>query len=141
MNKWILIKCLIQFLLKPMQPPTHFISRPDRQVESVVCSGARQAECCAHWPVTCVGRHTETGTREPVTAIPQTNTHHTYSDTVTHIWTLPRLPEVQEITVTIMRTSIALLVTSLALATAGDINRQSIIFNEDTPDVFYCPQV
>jgi len=23
---------------------------------------------------------------------------------------------------------------------AGDINRQSIIFNEDTPDVFYCPQ-
>merc|ERR1711983_760747 len=42
--------------------------------------------------------------------------------------------------VTIMRTSLALLVTSLALATAGDINRQSIIFNEDTPDVFYCPQ-
>ena len=24
---------------------------------------------------------------------------------------------------------------------AGDINRQSIIFNEKTPDVFYCPQV
>merc|ERR1711923_171988 len=23
---------------------------------------------------------------------------------------------------------------------AGDINRQSIIFNEKTPDVFYCPQ-
>ena len=32
----------------------------------------------------------------------------------------------------------------LALSTtvlAGDINRQSIIFNENTPDVFYCPQV
>ena len=32
----------------------------------------------------------------------------------------------------------------LALSTtvlAGDINRQSIIFNEKTPDVFYCPQV
>ena len=32
----------------------------------------------------------------------------------------------------------------LALAAtvlAGDINRQSIIFNEKTPDVFYCPQV
>ena len=55
---------------------THLISRPDRQVESVVRSEARQAKCCAHWPVTCVGRHTETGTREPVTAIPQTNTHH-----------------------------------------------------------------
>ena len=40
-----------------------------------------------------------------------------------------------------MRTSIIILATSLALATAGDINRQSIIFNEDTPDVFYCPQV
>ena len=40
-----------------------------------------------------------------------------------------------------MMTSIILLVTSLALATAGDINRQSIIFNENTPDVFYCPQV
>ena len=40
-----------------------------------------------------------------------------------------------------MLTSLALLATSLALATAGDINRQSIIFNENTPDVFYCPQV
>ena len=32
----------------------------------------------------------------------------------------------------------------LAISTtvlAGDINRQSIIFNEKTPDVFYCPQV
>ena len=32
----------------------------------------------------------------------------------------------------------------LAISTtvlAGDINRQSIIFNENTPDVFYCPQV
>ena len=40
-----------------------------------------------------------------------------------------------------MLTSLALLATGLALATAGDINRQSIIFNENTPDVFYCPQV
>merc|ERR1711897_117269 len=39
-----------------------------------------------------------------------------------------------------MLTSLALLATGLALATAGDINRQSIIFNENTPDVFYCPQ-
>ncbi len=27
-----------------------------------------------------------------------------------------------------------------ALARAGDINRQSIVFHEETPDVFYCPQ-
>ena len=40
-----------------------------------------------------------------------------------------------------MLSSLALLATSLALAAAGDINRQSIIFNEKTPDVFYCPQV
>merc|ERR1712172_147358 len=35
------------------------------------------------------------------------------------------------------------LVVLAALSTtvlAGDINRQSIIFNENTPDVFYCPQ-
>ena len=119
-----------------MASPTHLISRPDRQVESVVCSRARHAECCAHWPVTCVGRHTETGNQLQPS---HRQTHITVI--VTHIWTLLRLSEVQEITVTIMRTSIALLVTSLALASAGDINRQSIIFNEDTPDVFYCPQV
>ena len=29
----------------------------------------------------------------------------------------------------------------LAVASASDLNRQSIIFNENTPDVFYCPQV
>ena len=29
----------------------------------------------------------------------------------------------------------------LAVAGASDLNRQSIIFNENTPDVFYCPQV
>ena len=29
----------------------------------------------------------------------------------------------------------------LAMAGASDLNRQSIIFNENTPDVFYCPQV
>merc|ERR1711953_664043 len=28
----------------------------------------------------------------------------------------------------------------VALAEAGDINRQSIVFHEETPDVFYCPQ-
>merc|ERR1711923_65660 len=34
-----------------------------------------------------------------------------------------------------------LMVSSLLyLVSAGDINRQSIIFNENTPDVFYCPQ-
>lgn len=32
------------------------------------------------------------------------------------------------------------LVTALVTAMAGDINRQSIVFNEKTPDVFYCPQ-
>ena len=42
-----------------------------------------------------------------------------------------------------MITNLGLLLV-LALSTtvlAGDINRQSIIFNEATPDVFYCPQV
>ena len=34
-----------------------------------------------------------------------------------------------------------LLLALLSLTWAGDINRQSIIFNENTPDVFYCPQV
>merc|ERR1711973_431125 len=28
----------------------------------------------------------------------------------------------------------------LALAKAGDINRQSVVYHEETPDVFYCPQ-
>jgi len=35
------------------------------------------------------------------------------------------------------------LVVSLAMAPialGGDINRQSIVFHEETPDVFYCPQ-
>merc|ERR1712045_902077 len=62
------------------------------------------------------------------------------SHSVTHIWTFLRLSEVHWIKVISMMTSIILLVTSLALANAGDINRQSIIFNENTPDVFYCPQ-
>ena len=26
------------------------------------------------------------------------------------------------------------------LSAAGDINRQSIVFYRETPDVFYCPQ-
>merc|ERR1712172_442540 len=62
------------------------------------------------------------------------------SHSVTHIWTFLRLSGVHWIKVINMMTSIILLVTSLALANAGDINRQSIIFNENTPDVFYCPQ-
>merc|ERR1712203_139813 len=28
----------------------------------------------------------------------------------------------------------------IALSYGGDINRQSIVFHEETPDVFYCPQ-
>jgi hypothetical protein len=28
----------------------------------------------------------------------------------------------------------------LGVALAGDINRQSIVFHKQTPDVFYCPQ-
>merc|ERR1711997_1053194 len=42
-----------------------------------------------------------------------------------------------------MITTLGPLVVLAALSTtvlAGDINRQSIIFNEKTPDVFYCPQ-
>merc|ERR1711963_1050909 len=37
-------------------------------------------------------------------------------------------------------TFIILVSSLLCLVSAGDINRQSIIFNENTPDVFYCPQ-
>lgn len=33
------------------------------------------------------------------------------------------------------------LVVSVAGCLAGDINRQSIVFYEETPEVFYCPQV
>jgi len=32
------------------------------------------------------------------------------------------------------------LVISVVVVQGGDLNRQSIIFNENTPDVFYCPQ-
>ena len=28
----------------------------------------------------------------------------------------------------------------VSVVLAGDINRQSIVFHEETPDVFYCPQ-
>ena len=41
----------------------------------------------------------------------------------------------------VTRISIILVSSILYLVSAGDINRQSIIFNENTPDVFYCPQV
>merc|ERR1711936_1537331 len=37
-------------------------------------------------------------------------------------------------------TIMILFVAFLAVASASDLNRQSIIFNENTPDVFYCPQ-
>jgi len=40
----------------------------------------------------------------------------------------------------VTRISIILVSSILYLVSAGDINRQSIIFNENTPDVFYCPQ-
>ena len=30
--------------------------------------------------------------------------------------------------------------TLLMVATADDLNRQSIVFYDETPDVFYCPQ-
>merc|ERR1711982_289980 len=40
----------------------------------------------------------------------------------------------------VTRISIILVSSLLYLVSAGDINRQSIIFNENTPDVFYCPQ-
>ena len=43
---------------------------------------------------------------------------------------------------TLLRMLCLLLVSALvAAAMAGDINRQSIVFNDKTPDVFYCPQV
>ncbi len=35
---------------------------------------------------------------------------------------------------------VLLLTVMVGLAAAGDINRQSIVFYEATPDVFYCPQ-
>merc|ERR1711862_1003522 len=40
----------------------------------------------------------------------------------------------------VTRISIILVSSLLYLVSAGVINRQSIIFNENTPDVFYCPQ-
>ena len=35
---------------------------------------------------------------------------------------------------------LALIVAFASLCNAGDINRQSIVFYEHTPNVFYCPQ-
>ena len=37
--------------------------------------------------------------------------------------------------------TICVLVITVVVVQGGDLNRQSIIFNENTPDVFYCPQV
>jgi len=39
-----------------------------------------------------------------------------------------------------MLVGLLVLCTALYSAYAGEMNRQSIIFNGDTPDVFYCPQ-
>ena len=35
---------------------------------------------------------------------------------------------------------ILMLATLLTFANGDDINRQSIVFYDETPDVFYCPQ-
>merc|ERR1711997_39782 len=42
--------------------------------------------------------------------------------------------------VQLFTTIMILFLAFLAVASASDLNRQSIIFNENTPDVFYCPQ-
>ena len=43
---------------------------------------------------------------------------------------------------TAMASSLVLvLLVTVAGCRAGDINRQSIVFHEETPEVFYCPQV
>ena len=39
-----------------------------------------------------------------------------------------------------MLPQIVALMAFVAISYAGDINRQSIVFHEETPDVFYCPQ-
>ena len=39
-----------------------------------------------------------------------------------------------------MLPQIVALMAFVAISHAGDINRQSIVFHEETPDVFYCPQ-
>ena len=39
-----------------------------------------------------------------------------------------------------MLPQIVALMALVAISHAGDINRQSIVFHEETPDVFYCPQ-
>ena len=36
---------------------------------------------------------------------------------------------------------VLVLLAAVAGCLAGDINRQSIVFHEETPEVFYCPQV
>ena len=36
---------------------------------------------------------------------------------------------------------VLVLLAAAAGCLAGDINRQSIVFHEETPEVFYCPQV
>ena len=41
-----------------------------------------------------------------------------------------------------MNTKVLVVFSALVCVTlAGDINRQSIVFHEETPEVFYCPQV
>ena len=36
---------------------------------------------------------------------------------------------------------VLVLLVAVAGCLGGDINRQSIVFHEETPEVFYCPQV
>lgn len=36
---------------------------------------------------------------------------------------------------------VPILLVSVYTVQAGDLNRQAIIFNEGSPDLFYCPQV
>ena len=36
---------------------------------------------------------------------------------------------------------VPILLASFYTVQAGDLNRQAIIFNEGSPDLFYCPQV
>ena len=71
---------------------TRIISRPGRQVESVTCSGARQAECCAHWPVMCVGRQTDRDKRTSYSHPTDKPTSHSVSQWLTsgQFWGYPR---------------------------------------------------
>lgn len=53
--------------------------------------------------------------------------------------TLPKASKLTTNLTPTMREVLAVLLLA-SLASCGDINRQSIVFYEETPDVFYCPQ-